>query len=142
MLRSLIVVALAGSALAGADSFAQGQAIVGIQSTTQYSLEGRIAAADVNARTVTIPSAGTNRMLTDAGPRLCEHDRRSGNQPGRGRRQDFQFARQLVGRERRSRRQHHRAGQSRWRRSAHLHTRSCTVLSCPVDRANPTSGGR
>ena len=63
MLRSLIVVALAGSALAGADSFAQGQAIVGIQSTTQYSLEGRIAAVDVNARTVTITSAGTNRML-------------------------------------------------------------------------------
>jgi hypothetical protein len=62
--RSLIVVALAGSALAGTDSFAQDQAIVGIQSTTHYSLEGRIAAVDVNARTVSITSANdTNRML-------------------------------------------------------------------------------
>jgi len=62
--RSLIVVTLAGTALTGARSFAQNQAIVGIQSTTQYSLEGRIAAVDVNARTVTITTAdGTNRML-------------------------------------------------------------------------------
>jgi len=62
--RSLIAVALAGSALTGAQSFAQDQAIVGIQSTTHYSLEGRIAAVDTNARTVTIASAdGTSRML-------------------------------------------------------------------------------
>ena len=62
--RSLIAVALAGSALAGAHSLAQDQAIVGIQSTTHYSLEGRIAAVDTNARTVTISSAdGTSRML-------------------------------------------------------------------------------
>jgi len=62
--RSLIAVALAGSALTGAQSFAQDQAIVGIQSTTRYSLEGRIAAVDTNARTVTIASAdGTSRML-------------------------------------------------------------------------------
>ena len=50
--------------LAGANSFAQDQAIVGIQSTTHYSLEGRIAAVDTNARTITITSAdGTSRML-------------------------------------------------------------------------------
>jgi hypothetical protein len=62
--RSLIAVALAGSALAGAHSFAQDQATVGIQSTTHYSLDGRIAAVDTNARTVTITSAdGTSRML-------------------------------------------------------------------------------
>ena len=62
--RSLIVVALAGSVLAGVNSFAQDQATVGIQSTTHYSLEGRIAAVDVNARTVSITSANdTNRML-------------------------------------------------------------------------------
>jgi len=62
--RSLIAVALAGSALTGAQSFAHDQAIVGIQSTTHYSLEGRIAAVDTNARTVTIASAdGTSRML-------------------------------------------------------------------------------
>jgi hypothetical protein len=63
--RSLIAVALAGSALASGHSFAQpDQATVGIQTATRYSLEGRIAAVDTNARTVTVTSAdGTNRML-------------------------------------------------------------------------------
>ena len=62
--RFLIAVALAGSALAGGNVFAQGQATVGIQTTTHYSLDGRIAAVDTNARTLTITSAdGTNRML-------------------------------------------------------------------------------
>jgi len=63
--RSLIVVALAGSALAGGHAYAQDQATVGIQTTTHYSIDGRIAAVDINARTLTITSAdGTNRMLT------------------------------------------------------------------------------
>jgi VCBS repeat-containing protein len=62
--RSLIVVALAGSALAGGPAYAQGQATVGIQTTTHYSITGRIAAVDTTARTLTITSAdGTNRML-------------------------------------------------------------------------------
>ena len=62
--RSLIAVALAGSALAGGNAFAQGQATVGIQTTTHYTLAGRIAAVDTNARTLTITSAdGTQRML-------------------------------------------------------------------------------
>src|SRR5580704_9221546 len=62
--RSLIVVALAGSALAGGHAYAQDQATVGIQTTTHYSIDGRIAAVDTNARTVTITSAdGTQRML-------------------------------------------------------------------------------
>ena len=62
--RSLIVVALAGSTLAGGHAFAQGQATVGIQTTTHYSIAGRIAAVDTNARTLTITSAdGTQRML-------------------------------------------------------------------------------
>jgi len=63
--RSLIAVALAGSALTSDHSFAQpDQATVGIQTTTHYALDGRIAAVDTNARTVTITSAdGTNRML-------------------------------------------------------------------------------
>jgi VCBS repeat-containing protein len=62
--RSLIVVALAGSALAGGNAFAQGQATVGIQTTTHYTIAGRIAAVDTNARTLTITSAdGTQRML-------------------------------------------------------------------------------
>ena len=62
--RSLIVVALAGSALNSGHAFAQGQATVGIQTTTHYSIAGRIAAVDTNARTLTITSAdGTNRML-------------------------------------------------------------------------------
>ena len=55
--RSLIAVALAGSALAGGHAFAQGQATVGIQTTTHYSIAGRIAAVDTNARTLTITSA-------------------------------------------------------------------------------------
>ena len=62
--RSLIVIALASSALAGGNAFAQGQATVGIQTTTHYSIVGRIAAVDTSARTLTITSAdGTNRML-------------------------------------------------------------------------------
>jgi len=62
--RSLIAVALAGSALAGGHASAQDQATVGIQTTTHYSIVGRIAAVDINARTLTITSAdGTNRML-------------------------------------------------------------------------------
>jgi hypothetical protein len=62
--RSLIVVALAGSPLAGGHASAQDQATVGIQTTTHYSIDGRIAAVDTNARTVTITSAdGTQRML-------------------------------------------------------------------------------
>jgi hypothetical protein len=63
--RSLIAVALAGSALTSSHSFAQpDQATVGIQTTTHYSIVGRIAAVDTNARTLTITSAdGTNRML-------------------------------------------------------------------------------
>ena len=63
--RSLIAIALAGSALTSGHSFAQSdQATVGIQTTTHYSLVGRIAAVDTSARTLTITSAdGTNRML-------------------------------------------------------------------------------
>jgi hypothetical protein len=63
--RSLIAIALAGLALTGGTSFAQpDQATVGIQTTTHYTLEGRIAAVDTNARTVTITTAdGTQRML-------------------------------------------------------------------------------
>ena len=63
--RSLIAVAVASSTLASAHSFAQqNQATVGIQTTTRYSLEGRIAAVDTNARTITITSAeGTQRLL-------------------------------------------------------------------------------
>ena len=63
--RSLIAVALAGAALASGHAFAQqDQATVGIQTTTRYSLEGRIAAVDTNARTISITSAeGTQRLL-------------------------------------------------------------------------------
>ena len=62
--RSLIAIVLASSALAGGNAFAQGQATVGIQTTTHYTIAGRIAAVDTNARTLTITSAdGTQRML-------------------------------------------------------------------------------
>ena len=62
--RSLIGIAFVSSAIAAMPVLAQGQATVGIQTTTHYSLVGRIAAVDTNARTVTITSAdGTQRML-------------------------------------------------------------------------------
>jgi hypothetical protein len=63
--RSLIAISFAGSALAGGYVFAQqDQASVGIQTTTRYSLDGRIAAVDTSARTITITSAeGTQRLL-------------------------------------------------------------------------------
>jgi len=52
--KSLLV--FASVALVGmlGDALAQGQAIVGIQTVTTYSSEGRISAVDPNARTVTI----------------------------------------------------------------------------------------
>ena len=63
--RSLIVVALAGSALAGGHAFAQSArrpSAYRRRPTTR--LDGRIAAVDTNARTLTITSAdGTQRML-------------------------------------------------------------------------------
>ena len=62
--RSLIGIAFVSSVIAAMPVLAQGQATVGIQTTTHYSLVGRIAAVDTNARTVTITSAdGTQRML-------------------------------------------------------------------------------
>jgi hypothetical protein len=63
--RFLIAAAFAGSALAGGNAFAQpDQATVGIQTTTRYAIEGRIAAVDTNARTVTITTAnGASRTL-------------------------------------------------------------------------------
>ena len=64
--RSLIGFTVAASALATGHSFAQSdQASVGIQTSTHYSLLGRIAAVDANARTITITSAdGTQRRLS------------------------------------------------------------------------------
>ena len=154
--RSLIAIVLAGSALAGGNAFAQGQATVGIQTTTHYTIAGRIAAVDTNARTLTITSAdGTQRMLnvspmaanitsTKVGDNVevAVEDTRTfvlsspgvktpapgaasaavavEIQPGRVRRQGLPVDRQLDGRERQPCWQHHHAGQSRWRRSAHL----------------------
>jgi hypothetical protein len=54
--RSLITIVAASATLAAGHVFAQGQAIVGIQTTTTYWIDGRIAAVDANARTVTITS--------------------------------------------------------------------------------------
>lgn len=62
--RALIGIVLATTALAGGAGFAQDQAIVGIQTQTDYSLDGRIAAVDPAARTVTITSSdGAARTL-------------------------------------------------------------------------------
>ena len=50
--------------LAAGQAFAQGQAIVGISTTTTYTAEGRIAAADPAARTVTLTMAdGSSRTV-------------------------------------------------------------------------------
>jgi hypothetical protein len=62
--RSLIAIAVAGSALAGSNAFAQDQATVGIQTQTNYSIDGSITAVDPTARTVTITAAdGAARTL-------------------------------------------------------------------------------
>jgi len=63
--RSLIAFTLVGSALVGSQAIAQpDQASAGIQTTTHYSLEGKIAAVDVAARTLTVTSAdGASRTL-------------------------------------------------------------------------------
>jgi hypothetical protein len=50
----MMVRAAALAALSAGNAFAQGQAIVGIQTITTYSSDGRISAVDPNARTVTI----------------------------------------------------------------------------------------
>jgi len=62
--RSLIAIVLSSSALAAGSTFAQDQAIVGIQSQTTYFIDGRISAVDPTARTVTItPADGVARTL-------------------------------------------------------------------------------
>lgn len=64
--RMLTTILVASATLTAGPGFAQpDQAAVGIQTTTRYSLEGKIAAVDANARTVTITSTdGTQRMLS------------------------------------------------------------------------------
>ena len=52
--RSLIGAILAISPVAGSTAMAQDQPIVGIQTVTTYSSDGRITAVDPNARTVTV----------------------------------------------------------------------------------------
>jgi hypothetical protein len=66
--RSLTAVALAGSALAGGHAYAQDQATVGIQTTTHYSIVGRIAAVDTNARTLTITTADSTQRMLNVSP--------------------------------------------------------------------------
>ncbi len=63
--RHLFVAALAAApALAAGDAFAQGQATVGLSTTTTYTIEGRIAAADPTARSVTLTMAdGSSRTF-------------------------------------------------------------------------------
>jgi len=52
--RSLIAIVAAASLAVAGNAVAQGQPIVGIQTVTTYSSDGRISAVDPNARTVTI----------------------------------------------------------------------------------------
>ena len=77
--RSLIAVALAGSALAGGYALAQpDQATVGIQTTTRYSLEGRIAAVDTNARTITITVCRRHPAPAEREPDGRQHHQHKG----------------------------------------------------------------
>jgi hypothetical protein len=52
--RILIAAAFTAALFTAGGAFAQGQAIVGIQTVTTYSSEGRISSVDPNARAVTI----------------------------------------------------------------------------------------
>ena len=62
--RSLIGIALSSSAIAAMPVLAQDQATVGIQTQTNYSIDGRITAVDATARTVTITAVdGAARTL-------------------------------------------------------------------------------
>lgn len=63
--RHFFMAALAAvPALAAGKAFAQGQAIAGISTTTTYTAEGRITAADPAARTVTLAMAdGSSRTV-------------------------------------------------------------------------------
>jgi hypothetical protein len=63
--RTLMVTGLLSLALVANPGFAQDQAIVGIQTQTNYFVEGRIGAVDPTARTVTITQTdGTSRTLS------------------------------------------------------------------------------
>jgi len=62
-------VTLASSVLAAAGARGQGSPIVGIATSTTYSVDGRITAVDPNARTVTLTLAGgvvTTRKVSSA----------------------------------------------------------------------------
>ncbi len=63
--RHLFIAALAAApVLVAGDSFAQDQATVGLSTTTTSTVEGRIAAADPTARTVTLTLAdGSSRTF-------------------------------------------------------------------------------
>jgi hypothetical protein len=63
--RALLAIVLAGPALAGGHAIAQqDQATVGIQTQTNYAIDGRITAVDPTAWTVTItPADGAARTL-------------------------------------------------------------------------------
>jgi len=58
MLRRQILLATSlAAAFVTVDALAEGEAIVGIATTTKYSVDARITAADANARTVTLTFA-------------------------------------------------------------------------------------
>lgn len=63
--RHLFAVAVAAApVLAAAQAMAQGQAIVGISTTTTYTAEGRITAADPAARSVTLTMSDGSTLTT------------------------------------------------------------------------------
>src|SRR5262245_63885028 len=66
--RSLIAIVLVSSALAATAVIAQDQATVGIQTQTNYSIDGRITAVDPTARTVTITAADGGARTLNVSP--------------------------------------------------------------------------
>jgi hypothetical protein len=66
--RSLTTIVLAGFATIGSTSFAQDQAIVGIQTVTTYNADVRITAVDPNARTVTVTYPDGAQRTVNVGP--------------------------------------------------------------------------
>jgi hypothetical protein len=65
--RYLIGLTAAGSLLLAGSAFAQGQAIVGIQTVTTYSADAKIAAVDPAARTVTLTNANGSTQVRKVG---------------------------------------------------------------------------
>ena len=69
--RILIAASVASSMFTASTAFAQGQAIVGIQTVTTYSADARITAVDPNARTVSLAFANGATATRQVSPSVA-----------------------------------------------------------------------